>query len=511
MSTLYIRLPSKSAADSAAHWLELVCPFALVSHGNVSHGDSIEREGAAPLSDLSGTIAKARRVVLLLAASDVTLLRVQVPPLSAARLRAALPNLVEEQLIADPSGCVVVAGGLSGGLRTVAVVQRAWLELLAKTLIAFGASRIEALPAQLCLPYQAGQQGRPGSVTAAINEQDAGIDVMLRLSEQDGIGLALAPALSVVEGDEGREQRETSAHEVIRTLCAVVPEAPITLYVPQAALRTYQEAIGHTNGHGNDATSDNEPRHARFPHPNLLGETTSHSTRLQTTAAKSLVTPQAGEGANESLREFHVNALTKRINVLADNWTRWIAGARDATPDLMMGLDAGGSSRLGWQAWRWPLALVAAVLAINAAALNIDWWRMKGEANSLRAAMIQIYKSAYPKETVILDPVVQMRQKIAIAKRDSGLPSPDDFTAISAAFGEAWASVMPGKTILAIAALEYRERSLSVRLKPNGEVSAQQTQQIKAALAERGLFLNLGSLDPASAQSAVAWQIRSMK
>ncbi|WP_435628575.1 NAD(P)H-hydrate dehydratase [Candidatus Ferrigenium straubiae] len=34
------------------------------------------------------------------------------------------------------------------------------------------------------------------------------------------------------------------------------------------------------------------------PLPNPLGETTSHSTRLHTTAAKSLVIPRAGEGAN---------------------------------------------------------------------------------------------------------------------------------------------------------------------------------------------------------------------
>ncbi|MDO8465173.1 MAG: cation-transporting P-type ATPase [Gallionella sp.] len=43
------------------------------------------------------------------------------------------------------------------------------------------------------------------------------------------------------------------------------------------------------------------------PLPNPLDETTSHSTRLQTTAAKSLVIPQAGEGANESLRELYVD------------------------------------------------------------------------------------------------------------------------------------------------------------------------------------------------------------
>ncbi|OGT16580.1 MAG: general secretion pathway protein GspL [Gallionellales bacterium RIFCSPHIGHO2_02_FULL_57_16] len=445
MSTLYIRLPSKSAADSTARWIELACPFALVSSGG-----SIEREGVAPLSDLSGAAATAQRVVLLLAASDVTLLRVQVPPLSAAKLRAALPNLVEEQLLADPSGCVVVAGGLSGGLRTVAVVQRAWLELLAKTLIAFGARRIAALPAQLCLTCQSGQHGQPGGVTAAINEQGADIDVTLRFSEQDGIGLAIAPALSHPElsNGEGREQHEASAHEVIRTLCAVAPEAPVTLYVPQAALRAYQEAISQ------------------------------------------------------------IDALNKRINVLADNWPRWIAGARDTALDLMTGLGAGSSPRPNWRAWRWPVGLAAAVLLINAAALNIDWWRMKGEANLLRTTMIQIYKLAYPKDMVILDPVAQMRQKIAIARRDSGLPAPDDFTAISAAFGEAWASVMPGKTVLAIAALEYRERSLFVRFKPNAEAPA---QQMKTALAERGLSLDLGSPDLTPAQSAVVWQIRSAK
>ena len=57
-----------------------------------------------------------------------------------------------------------------------------------------------------------------------------------------------------------------------------------------------------SNGHGKYAALDDETRHARFPLPNPLGKTTSHSTRLQNTAAKSLVIPQAGEGSNESLR-----------------------------------------------------------------------------------------------------------------------------------------------------------------------------------------------------------------
>ena len=113
---------------------------------------------------MSGTIARIQRVVLLLAGSDVSVLHVQTPPLSAARLKAALPNLVEEQLLCDPAECAIVAGSLADGLRTIAVVQRAWLEQLARTFISFGARQIAALPAQYCL------SGNPGTATAAISQ-----------------------------------------------------------------------------------------------------------------------------------------------------------------------------------------------------------------------------------------------------------------------------------------------------------------------------------------------------
>jgi general secretion pathway protein L len=198
-------------------------------------------------------------------------------------------------------------------------------------------------------------------------------------------------------------------------------------------------------------------------------------------------------------------ALNKRIDVFADNWSRWIAGANVTTLDLMAGLGLGTGPVLDWRAWRWPLVLAAAVLLINITALNIDWWRMKGETNALRASMIQIYKSAYPKESVIIDPIAQMQQKIAAAKRNSGLAAADDFTAITAAFGEAWsgAVVAAGKTT-AIAALEYRERSLFVRLKSGSDAP---TQQMKAALTKRDLLLDLAP----EQSGAVVWQIRSAK
>jgi general secretion pathway protein L len=307
-------------------------------------------------------------------------------------------------------------------------------------LIHNGARHISALPAQVCLPYQStGQSDQPASVIAAIDERiegdrNADIDMTLRLSEQDGIGLAIT-----------HEQDEPAASVAILTLCAVVPEAPVTLYVPQSLANAYQEVV-------NDTIS-----------------------------------------------------LNKRISVFADNWSRWIAGANVTTLDLMAGLALGIGTKLDWRPWRWPLALAATILLVNAAALNIDWWRMKNETNALRGIMVQIYKSAYPNETVIIDPIAQMKQKILAAKHSSGMAAPNDFTAIVAAFGEAWAgAVATTDRSTSITALEYHDHSMFVHLKPGGEAP---TKQIQAALAKRDLALELAP----EQSGAVVWKIGSAK
>src|SRR5512132_350228 len=128
VSRLYLRLASSTAAEADAGPRGLACRYAVVASGKVEH------EGTAALPELSAALGSVDRVTLLLAATDVTLLRLHVPPLAPARLKAALPNLVEEHLISDPAECVIVAGASADGLRTVAVVQRAWLASIANTL-----------------------------------------------------------------------------------------------------------------------------------------------------------------------------------------------------------------------------------------------------------------------------------------------------------------------------------------------------------------------------------------
>jgi general secretion pathway protein L len=105
---------------------------------------------------------------------------------------------------------------------------------------------------------------------------------------------------------------------------------------------------------------------------------------------------------------------------------------------------------------------------------------------------------------VIIDPIAQMQQKIAAAKHTAGLPNSDDFTALIAAFGEAWSSVGGMGNAAGIAAIEYREHRLYVRLKAGTDA---QTQQIKAAFATRELQLELAP----EQSGAMVWKIRSTK
>ncbi|MBV6322743.1 type II secretion system protein GspL [Duganella violaceipulchra] len=408
MTTLLIRYPAKASVDSGA---AQTCPFALVGDGG-----NLLQQGASPLGNLSDLVASARRVVLLLAATDVTLLRVVAPPLSAARLKAALPALVEEQVLGDPADCVLAAGAADAeGARTVAVVQRSWIEVLVKALMAQGAHHIAVLPAQLCLPFQ------PGSVSAALSTGDAGFELILRQSQTMGMGLTL-PA---------------QPQAALQTLRAMAGDEPVTLYLSAAQMAQFAPLVADVDaGHG--------------------------------------------------------------VTLLEDHWAHWVAASRSAGLDLAPALGASGTSARQWQRWRWPLRIAALALLVNVVGLNVEWLRLKREADAVSLSMLQTFKAAYPKELVILDPAAQMRKNIALAKADGGQPAADEFTALSAALGEALGA-LPRKDI--IATLEYREHALQMKVKPN-TVDTGTLAQLRSALAARKLDL--------SEDRPGTWQIRPL-
>lgn len=386
MTTLYIRHPARAEGEHA------LCRFALVGDGG-----AIEQHGEGPLRNLGDLVGTSRRVVLVLAAPDVTLLAVQAPPLSGARLKAALPALVEEHILGDPQDAVLVAASEQpDGTRPIAVVERDWLEAIVRALLAQGARAVAALPAQLCLPLQ------PGSVSAAISSAE----LTMRQSLFQGFGLAMDGTPAVV----------------LQTVRAFGGDAPLVLYVPPAQLGEYQVLVQEDGG---------------------------------------------------------------AITLESDDWAHWIAGSHSTALDLVSGLGAAGAPTRDWRRWRWPIRLAGLIVAINLIGLNVDWLRLRREADTVRQSMTQTFRTAYPRETAILDPVLQMRQNIARARANTGEVAPEEFTYLTAALGEATRSL--GRPV-GITSIEYRERALSVKVKPE-TVDPGLTGQLRTSLGARNLSL----------------------
>lgn len=401
MGTLHLHLPARAYADSnTANLPQLSCAYTLYEKPH-----NVERAGIATLQELSALIRNTKNVVLIVAAADVTVLRAAVPPLSAAKLRAALPNLIEDKLLTDVAESVMVCSS-TGNMRSVAVMQRAWLLELILVLRELGAQLISALPEQLCLPYSTGQ------TSAHISEHPNGISLAIRTSDDEGMGIL-----------------QDSPEASLQALRALLPDQDIALFVAPASLSRYQSLL-------------------------------------------------SGDA---------------HIQVSADDTTRW----QLSKLDLATGLGTSAQASWNWQPWKWPLALATLLLLINTLALNLGWWNMSREAANLRASMKQIYVSAFPKETVILDPLLQMQQKIAAAQRGNGLGASDDFANLAAEFGQAWLSVLPAANSV-ITGIEYHEHSLIVRFKSEVSATAMQT-----ALATRNLALENSA--------NLTWQIRSKK
>jgi general secretion pathway protein L len=385
LSTLYIRHPARADDESA------LCGFALVADNG-----TVAQKGDALLANLGDAVAASRRVVLLLAGADVTLLDVKAPPLSNVRLRAALPALVEEHVLGDPLDNVLVAAPVAtAGMRTVAVVQRDFLTRLVRQLLSLGARSVVAQPAQLCLPLAA------GGVSAAISMGE----LIVRTAQWQGFGLGL----------------EATPEVALQTARAMAGDAPLTLYVPPAQLAEYQA-----------------------------------------------LALEAGPG----------------IELEADDWRHWIAASNSAPIDLVGGLGASGERARDWSRWRWPLRLALLALFVNMVGLNVEWLRLRGEANATRAQLTQIFRSVYPRDPVV-DPVAQMTQNVARAKGASGQPAPSEFNYMAGALGEA-ARGLPQP--LSIATIEYKEKTLNVKLKA-GAIDPAQVKQLQSALGQRKLTL----------------------
>ncbi|MDE2259148.1 MAG: hypothetical protein KGK17_02340, partial [Betaproteobacteria bacterium] len=155
------------------------------------------REGQAPL----GELPHAAQTILVMAAPDVLLIEAGWPhleTLSRARMREALPNLLEESLIQSVEHCHFALGARDAARNvvTVAVVDLAWMRFIHESFVGAGLNALKIIPAQLQQP-----QGSLQAVSVRLGQGDAP-EERLRVISWRG-GLQSGWGLRLAEQDDG--------------------------------------------------------------------------------------------------------------------------------------------------------------------------------------------------------------------------------------------------------------------------------------------------------------------
>jgi general secretion pathway protein L len=145
LSTLIVLMPPRDPAVHSQEWQLPELPFLLLDKAGHT-----QRAGRAAL----GLLPRASATVLLVAARDLLSVQASVPPLKGPRLRQALPNVVEDQLIQDPQTCHLALDPqtLADGRHVVAAIDRGWFRFLVEGFAAAGHRNVRAVPVARCLP-----------------------------------------------------------------------------------------------------------------------------------------------------------------------------------------------------------------------------------------------------------------------------------------------------------------------------------------------------------------------
>ncbi|VCG73795.1 general secretion pathway protein L [Burkholderia pseudomallei] len=438
MSTLIVLLPPREPAVPLQEWQWPELPFALVDKSGHT-----QRAGRAALA----LLPQAATTVLIVAARDLLMLEQALPPLKGPRLKQALPNIIEDQLIQDPQGCHIAVdpAALDGGRRVLAVIDRAWFKFIVDAFTAAGHRHLRAVPVTRCLP--------------PATRRDAA---------------AAAPAESIVAVALGLAATER-APSLAEEPAALLPQAPSA---PRVELALARGALGE-------------------------GFAAPVSSAVATLEALANGTPlelyELGEpGAEPQLAS--VRPLDdKRLLPGAAIWPfdALVRRALDSRFDLCQfefEFAPWRFDRATFMRLRLPLALAATTLAIAVIGANAHWWKLSRERDALAAQITETLLSTFPKTTTVLDPAAQMTRQLDRLRIAAGELSPNDFLSLASGLARSLGPLPPN----GIASLDYHDRRLDVGFKPETKVDPDFAQR----LARNGLT---GEIDSSTGK----WTIRS--
>lgn len=456
MSTLIVLLPPRDPAVRSEEWHLPDMPFLLLD----KRGEP-QRIGRSAL----GLLPRASATVLIVAARDLLLLAAALPPLKGQKLRQALPNVVEDQLIQDPQTCHIAVDpvALEGGRRVVAIIDRGWFRFVLSAFAASGHRNVKAVPAMRCLPAAA----TAVPVTAEGAEADAPAQTA---------PLALDPFIAGVLGHVVSTAPALLAEVATPAAAAPAATAAASPLVEIAIARGEHSALGE--GLALPATAVMQTLAALAgDHPGALytlSDLPGDEPRLAAASATG-----AFHGAQAlPFEQFARNALASRFDLCQFEFA--------AQP---WRLDRATMRRL-----RVPIALVAASVIVSVIGVNAQWLQLARQRDAIQAQETELLLNAFPKTTVVLDAPDQMSRQLERMKVAAGELSPTDFLSLTDGLARSLGPV----PVNGIVGLDYRDRRLEVTFKPETKVDP----DLQKRLAANGFS---GSMDSGTGK----WTIRS--
>jgi general secretion pathway protein L len=444
LSTLIVQLPPRDPAVPSQEWHLPEMPFLLL--------DKRGRAQRAGRSSLA-LLPRASRTVLMIAARDLLLIAVALPPLQGPRLRQALPNVIEDHLIQDPQTCHIAVDPAPpiDGKRVVAAIDRGWFRFIRDAFVQAGHTSLRAVPITRCLPQT------PGA-SHALDAVDAGGESR----QADPLDGAAAPPAAT-----------TSLPMVAAILGEVVSTAPA-------------ELLGEALTPPTHAMPRIEVALAR----GALGE----GFAVPAEAIAPTLAALAGDAPLTLYRLDDVASAQPAQPLPFETLARNALGAGFDLCQFEFAAQLWNLSRGTLRQWRLPAALALATLVIALIGVNAQWLMLARQRDAINTQMTEVLLDAFPKTTVVLDPADQMTRQLDQLRLAAGELAPSDFLSLSAGLARSLGAVPTN----AIAAIDYRNRALDVTFKPDAKVDDTLAQR----LARNGLT---SSVDPNSGK----WTIRS--
>jgi general secretion pathway protein L len=449
LSTLIVLLPPRDPAVRSEEWQLPDLPFLLLD----KRGEP-QRSGRAAL----GLLPRANATVLIVAARDTLLLPAAVPPLKGPRLRQALPNVVEDQLIQDPQTCHIAVDpvALPDGRRVLAVIDRGWFRFVREAFGSAGHRNVKAVPAMRCLP-----------VPAAVEAVEAA-------EESEEVAAALpTPFIAGLLG------------HVVSTAPALIGEMTTPAHMPPALMevaiaRGERAALGEGLALPEETVAGTLAALAG-DHPAVLYtlvDLPGDEPRLASVRGAGHA-PQHVPGAQPlAFEALARHAVASRFDLCQFEFA--------AQP---WRLDRATMRRL-----RVPIALVAASIIVSIIGVNVQWLQLSRQRDAISAQMTELLLNAFPKTTVVLDAPDQMTRNLDRLRTASGELSPSDFLSLADGLARSLGPV----PVNGIAGLDYRDRHLEVTFKPETKVDPDLQKRLSANGLNGAIDTNTGK-----------WTIRS--